>query len=93
MTTSRKKQWEIIPRSKRATTVKGLIIGGKRRKLGSAGMILTDAGEAKEVDQTIGDTGSKDFTVVEIDDADPKAENRGGKRTRKLWIVNLPWKK
>lgn len=95
MSTSRKKQWEIIPRSKRAANVEGLIIGGKRRKFGSArAMILTDPGEAREVDQSVGDRGSRDFTVVEVDDLAKGEENRGGKRFRKTFQVPaLPWKK
>ena len=96
MSVSRKKQFEIIKASKRSKNIKGFIVGrggGKRLAFGkSGGLILHDAGIANEIEQKYGNEGSKDVVVVEVDDLDTAAENRGGKSTRKSFVINAPWK-
>lgn len=90
---TRPKQYEIIKASKRSKDIKGIFAGGQRLKFGSSGGFITsDVGIAREVEQKYGSEGSKDCVVVEIDDADPSAENRGGRRTRKTYVINAPWK-
>jgi len=53
-------------------------------------MVVHDAGVAKEMDQKYGKGGSKDVVVVEVDDLHP--ENTG-RSTKRIWSINLPWKK
>ena len=88
----RKKSWEIVKASKRAKDIKGIIAGGKKMEFGSSDAMIThDEGIAREVTEKYEKSG--DVVVVEIDDMDPSAEDRGGKRFRKVFVINAPWKK
>ena len=91
---SRKKSYEIIKSSTRSKDVKGFFVGGgnhNRMEFDKEGrMVVHDAGVAKEMDQKYGKGGSKDVVVVEVDDLHP--ENTG-RSTKRIWSINLPWKK
>jgi hypothetical protein len=96
MGVGRKKSYEIIKSSKRSKDIKGLIVGAakERMKFDKEGrMILHDHGKAKEIDQKYGhDGGSKDVVVVPVDDLRP--EHKGSKtRSRRVFVINAPWKK
>ena len=97
MGVSRKKSFEIIISSKRASDIKGFFVGAgkhKRMKFDKEGrMIVHDAGVAAEINKKYGyDGGSKDVVVVPVDDLRP--ENKGSRtRSRRVWTIRVPWKK
>jgi len=87
---SRKKGWEVYPCSRRSTKWKEFGIGQRRfqwHRQGKAGggFYTKDAGLAKQIEQTLGNEGSKDVIVCEVD-------NPGAESPRKSFIINAPWK-
>jgi hypothetical protein len=97
MGVGRKKSYEIIKSSKRSAPIKGLQVGaGAHREMKfdkSGRMVVHDPGVAAEIDKKYGhDGGSKDVVVVPVDDLRP--ENKGSRtRSRRVFVINAPWKK
>jgi len=91
MSVQRKKQYEVMKKSKRSKDIKGIITPKRRMKFSKDGAFITsDAGEAHDILEKYPD----DVIVSEIDSSDPAAENRGGFRSRRVFSVGqMPWKK
>ena len=94
MSTTKKKSWEVI-KSTREKLV-GIGVNGKALKFDKNGMFVThDAGLAKDIKQMYGqESNVRDVIVMEVDDSHPSYEQGSdGRRTRKMFLVNAPWKK
>jgi len=87
---SRKMGWEVYPASKRATGWKEFGIGKKKLSWGGKRtgqcFYTKDPGLAKKIEQTLGNEGTKDVIVCEVD-------NPGAETPRKSFIINAPWKR
>ena len=86
----RKKGWEIYKASKRVwdDDVKGIDVGGKQVKFGPNRSFFTrDPTLADEINKTVGNEGSRDVVVCEVDNPGPHWPRRV------FQIPELPWKK
>ena len=90
MAVGRKKQYEVMKKSKRSKNIKGVITPQRRMEFSKDGVFVTrDAGEARAILEKYPD----DVVVNEVDDLDKTQENRGGRRTRKVFSMpKMPWK-
>ena len=85
----RKMSYEVVKASRDKFTGLGLP-DGKFRKFGKSGAFVThDAGEARYIEEAFGShskTGDGSVVVCEVD-------NAGSRAPRRVFSVNLPWKK
>ena len=88
---TREKGYEVYPASKRATEWDEIHFKGRDVKFGGKpgnmrSFYTKDAGFAREMKDYLGQKGTGDVVVCEVD-------NPGAESPRKSFIINAPWKK